>query len=218
MFMHWPVPVALLRPLIPARLEVDTYEGMAWIGVVPFLMRHVRARNLPEMPATTTFPELNVRTYVREGDRSGVWFFSLDADHWPAVIFARQVFRLPYHKAAMRIDRQGERVIYSSIRRHPGMAAGEFRGEYGPTSAVRLAAVGSLEYFLTERYYLYAADRAGRVYRAAVQHLPWPLQDAEAEIAVNSVASSLGLELADTPPLLHYAGQVDVLTWGLERV
>ncbi len=214
LFAHWPLPLDQLRPRIPAGLEIDTFGGSAWIGVVPFEMRHVRARSLPDVPGLSAFPELNARTYVRHDGLPGVWFFSLDADHWPAVITARQTFHLPYFKAVMQAQQHGNWMEYQSYRTHSGAPAAVFRGRYRPIAEAVWSTPGSLEYFLTERYYLYAADRAGRLYRAAVQHVPWPLQAAEAEISVNTMVHDL--VLPDTAPLLHYAQCIDVLTWTLD--
>src|SRR5688500_5474109 len=117
LFMHWPVPAAALRPLIPAGLELDTFDGSAWLGVVPFRMSGIRRRLLPPVPGTAAFPELNVRTYVTAGAKPGVWFFSLDAANRLAVRVARWTFHLPYYDATMSCtrDRAGE-VAYRSTR------------------------------------------------------------------------------------------------------
>ncbi len=218
LFAHWPLPIEVLRPLIPDSLTIDTFKGEAWLGVVPFHMSGVRLRGLPPLPLTSAFPELNVRTYVSHNDKPGVWFFSLDADHYPAVMAARLFFRLPYFKARMQVQVMGDTVHYDSRRTHPGSASGEFRGLYRPVSDVFHSLPGTLEYWLTERYYLYTADSREQVYRAAVHHHPWPLQLAEAEIETETTAASHGLHLPDTPPLLHYAHHLDVLAWLIERV
>jgi uncharacterized protein YqjF (DUF2071 family) len=147
-----------------------------------------------------------------------VWFFSLDADLWPVVALARQAFRLPYYKAHMRVQRRDDTLLYQSYRRHPGAADAVFRGAYRASGEAAWHSRGSLEYFLTERYYLYTQGGAGQLYRAAVQHPPWPLQAAEAEITSNTMAQGLGLQLPDTAPLLHYTHRMDVLTWSLQRL
>src|SRR5262249_24967365 len=130
LFMHWPVGVDRLRPLIPPGLELDTFEGEAWLGVVPFRMSGIRHRLMPPVPGTSAFPELNVRTYVRQGGRSGVWFFSLDAANWMAVRTARTLFHLPYFNARMSCESKGDGVVYSSWRTHRGAQACRFEGEY----------------------------------------------------------------------------------------
>lgn len=236
LFMHWPVPADLLRPHIPPALTIDTYAGgsfaeQAFIGVVPFRMAGTRARFTPPIPGVSDFPELNVRTYVRDGSgRPGVWFFSLDAASRLAVETARAVFHLPYFHASMRCDAEpspsphGSWTRYHSERtdrRAPGAA---FRARYRPAGPVFTAAPGSLDAFLTDRYCLYAADRRGRIFRAEIHHDPWPLQAAEAEVEVNTMTLPLGIDLAALDvdpgrwPLLHYVHDFSVCVWFPRRV
>lgn len=218
LFAHWPVPAAPLRERLPAGVELDLHEGEAWLGVVPFEMHAVRARCCPPLPSAHAFPELNVRTYVRCGDKPGVWFFSLDAASLLAVWGARLLFHLPYFHARMSSTTEGAGVSYASERTHRGAPPARFRARYAPTSEVRAAAPGSLEHFLTERYCLYAADRGGRIYRGEIQHRPWPLQSAELELEHNEMARCHELALPDTSPLCHYAARIEVVVWSLQRV
>ncbi|HMQ30533.1 MAG TPA: DUF2071 domain-containing protein [Chloroflexaceae bacterium] len=217
LFAHWPVDPAALRPHIAPPLELQTFDGRAWLAVVPFRMAGTRPRFLPATPLAGAFPELNVRTYVTAGGKPGVWFFSLDAASRLAVEAARLAFHLPYVHATMRCDPAGDGVRYASRRRPGDPRPAAFAGGYRPTGPAYTAAAGSLEHWLTERYCLYAANRRGRVWRGEVDHGPWPLQPAEAEIAHNSMAAPLGLRL-DGAPLLHFARRIDVVAWGLERV
>ena len=227
-FMHWPVPVAALRPHIPAGLEIDTLEGQAWIGVVPFRMSHVYPRGLFPVPWLSAFPELNVRTYVIRDGRPGVWFFSLDAGNRLAVAIARQWFMLPYFHARMALSTSPveqhagqadfEGVDYVSTRIPPHAPAAELMTRYWPTQAPFQATAGSLEYFLTARYCLYTADRAGRVYRGEIDHAPWPLQLAEAEIERNTMTDWIPVPLPATQPLLHFARRLDVVVWPLQKL
>ncbi len=216
LFAHWRVPVETLRPLIPAALELDTCDGEAWVSVVPFTMSHIRARWLPPFPCVSAFIELNVRTYVVRDGRPGVWFFSLDASNRLAVEAARRAFHLPYFKARMRVERDGDTLCYDSRRTDRRAAAGAFRGLYRPTSPVYRSAAGSLDSWLSERYCLYAAQ-GGQLWRTDIHHAPWPLQRAEAEIEANTVAAAFGLRF-EGPPLLHYAERLDVLAWIPVRV
>ncbi|HMO56500.1 MAG TPA: DUF2071 domain-containing protein [Roseiflexaceae bacterium] len=215
LFMHWRVAPAQLQPLLPPGLLLDTYDGSAWIAIVPFRMAGVRLRGLPPLPGLAAFPELNVRTYVRIGDRPGVWFFSLDAANRVAVEAARLAFHLNYIYARMACDTASDTVLYRS--RRVGTRAGAFRAHYRPTGAVTWADTGSLEHWLTERYCLYAADRRGVIRRGEIHHAPWPLQPAEALIEINSMTAPLGLTLQGAP-LLHYAQRLDVVAWLPERV
>ncbi|HWX91097.1 MAG TPA: DUF2071 domain-containing protein [Terriglobales bacterium] len=213
LFAHWPIPIELMRPLVPPQLELDTFDRQAWVGVVPFWMSGVRTRGLPAIPGLSRFPELNVRTYVTYGGKPGVYFFSLDAANLPAVCTARALYHLPYFRARMKADGAGEKVVYSSSRRR---ANAEFRGRYAPCAPLQLRQPGTIELWLTERYCLYTVHQ-GDVYRGEIHHLRWPLQDAGAEIEINSMAGAANIMLPDTPPLLHFARRLDVLIWPLRR-
>jgi hypothetical protein len=213
LFAHWPVPVEALRPLIPRALEIDTFEGQAWLGVVPFRMEDVAPRFLPAPPGPGAFPELNVRTYVTCGGRGGVWFLSLDAGSRLAVETARTAFHLPYYRARMSADTDAGWIDYRSERVDPRGPTAIFDGRYRPTGPVALAQAGSSEAFLTDRFGLYAADPDGRISWTAIRHAPWPLQPAEAEIRVNTMATSYGLTLPAVPPLLHFAKRLGVQAW-----
>jgi hypothetical protein len=140
-----------------------------------------------------------------------VYFFSLDAASLPAVGTARALYHLPYFHASMKAEATGEEVLYSSSRRH---ASAEFRGRYGPYAPVQLRQPGTIERWLTERYCLYTVHR-GDVYRGEIHHLPWPLQDARAEVEINTTAAAANIALPETPPLLHFARRLDVLIWPL---
>ncbi|MGH2345050.1 MAG: YqjF family protein, partial [Chloroflexota bacterium] len=202
LFMHWPLPATLVRPLIPAALQLDTFDGWAWIGVVPFTMRGVRPRLAPTMPLLSAFCELNVRTYVTAEHKPGVWFFSLDAANPLAVRAARLAFRLPYYDARMDSTRIGDDVHYQSVRTHRLVGPAVLEVSYRPTGPAGAAPAGSLEHWLTARYCLYAADRHERAWRGDIDHAPWPLQAAEAEIRRNTMTTPLHLTLPGQPPLL----------------
>jgi uncharacterized protein YqjF (DUF2071 family) len=218
LFIHWPVPAASLRPLIPRGLALDTFDGSAWLGVVPFRMTASRVRGLPPVPGLSEFPELNVRTYVTTEGKPGVWFFGLDAASWLAVRGARWLFHLPYFDARMVVGRRGDQIDYRSGRTHRRAPPAQFAARYRPTGPTKPAAPGTLEYFLTERYCLYAADRQQRVYRGDIAHAPWPLQSAEIDLSLNRMTGQIGVTLPDVPPLLHYAERLDVVAWMIESV
>jgi uncharacterized protein len=218
LFAHWRIDPEVMRPLLPPGLTLETYDGSAWLGVVPFFMSNIRARFLPVVPGTTDFCELNVRTYVTDGKKPGVWFFSLDAGS-PAVVWgARRFFALPYFNARMSLQRQNDTVQYVSHRTHTNASAAQFQAEYRPVSAPYLSRKGTLVSWLTERYCLYSADRRGSIYRGEIHHPPWLLQDATAKIPVNTMADAAGLTLPDEMPLVHYAEHIDVVAWYIERV
>ncbi len=219
LFAHWPVSPDVLRPLIPPSLEVDTFEGSAWVGVVPFYMSNVRFRYMQPFPTTREFCELNVRTYVMpKGGKAGVWFFSLDASNRLAVQGARTAFHLPYYNSAMQLTVANREVNYHANRTHWRARPASFEGRYQPSGAVFQSQVGTLEHWLTERYCLYAADGRGAIYQGDIVHEPWPLQSASADLALNTMAQAAGITLPDTAPLLHYAESIDVRAWYLRRV
>jgi uncharacterized protein YqjF (DUF2071 family) len=214
LFAHWPLPVSVMRPLVPPELSLDTYDGQCWIGVVPFRMSNICRRGFPPMPGLSQFPELNVRTYVTYAGKAGVYFFSLDAANFPAVCAARTFYHLPYFYAAMTSQESNGKIHYSS-RRYRTNA--KFHGRYGPSTDVRLREKGSIEHWLTERYCLFTVFRH-QVNCGEIHHMPWPLQDAEAEFESNTVAKAAGITLPETAPLLHFARKLEVLIWPLMRL
>ena len=219
LFEHWPVPEELLRPLVPPGLDLETRDGSAWLAVVPFRMRNVRLRGTPALPWVGAFPELNVRTYVRHrGERPGVWFFSLDADQPLAVAAARRLFHLGYVWAEMRCEREGGAVVYRSRRRGAPAGEAEWRGRYAPTGRPVPAPTGSLAEFLTARYCLYAADAGGRLYRGEIDHEPWQLEEATAEVDSDTMTRPLGFELPAEEPLRWFVRRLDVVAWPIERL
>lgn len=224
LFAHWPIPPAALRALVPAALELDTYEGQAWLGFVPFSMRNVHPRGLPSVPWLSAFPELNVRTYIRMVEKGvtkpGVYFFCLEAANLVAVALARSLFLLPYYNATMATwETSGGWIEYRSRRTHAGAPPANFSGKYRPTGPVYLSAPGTLDHWLTERYALYTVDARGRPYIGEIHHVQWPLQPAAAELsAADLVGASAALALPAIPPVLHFARRIDMAAWPLRRL
>ena len=216
--MHWPVREDVLRPLIPPALTLDTFDGSAWLGVVPFRMSGVRPRFVPEIPRLSGFPELNVRTYVSADGKPGIWFFSLDAHSPIAVRVARATFHLPYFEARMSYHVVGEEVRYRSVRTHWGAKEARFAARYRPVGDPFESRPDTLEHFLTERYCLYAADKRGNVRRGDIHHRLWPLQPAEAEIETLVMTQQLGVVLPKKAPILHFSEHLDVLAWLPRRI
>jgi uncharacterized protein len=217
LFAHWPVKVEVLRPLIPPALEVDTLDGWAWIGLVPFRMTGVLPRPLPAA-CGFAFPELNVRTYVRGGGKSGVWFFSLDAASRVAVRIARSWYRLPYYDAAMNVEDVDGNIKYTSRRTHRGAPPAELQIEYRPSGEVFHAQPGTIEHWLIERYCLFSAGRGGHAGCGDIHHVPWPLQTAEAEIHRNTMLEALGISTPREKPLLHFARELEVVAWNVRGI
>jgi uncharacterized protein len=221
LFAHWKVDAAVVAALIPRGLQLDLFEGRCYVGAVPFLMEGVTPRLVPPVPGLHAFPELNLRTYVKAGGKPGVWFFSLDAGQKLAVRTARRLFHLPYFDAKFEINltgEGGEGVEYSAVRTHCGSPSARFTARYRPVGPVYHTRSGTLEEWLTARFCLYAADHAGRLYRGEIDHEPWPLQHAEADVKINTLGAWLGIEMKGKPELLHFAKSIDVRAWMLERV
>lgn len=172
-------------------------------------------RPLPDLPGLSSFPELNVRIYVEAEGKPGVWFLSLDATNPLAVWAARQFFHLPYHRAAMSLQRSEKDILYRA-RRCDGAAS--FSASYRPVGEPYESRSGTLEHWLTERYCLYALSPAGKLLRNEVHHVPWPLYRATAEIGENSMLDPYGISLSEQLPLLHFSPRVDVVVWDADEV
>ena len=224
LFAHWPISPGALAGRLPAGVEADLFEGQAWLGVVPFFMDRVRVRAAGEQtvwfPTTRSFPELNLRTYVRSRrtGKQGVYFFSLDAGSVLAVVGARVLFHLPYFPASMLCKSSPEGWIdYRSRRWLPRSRPAEVRVRYRPTGPVGLSRSGDLASFLTERYCLYTTSTAGHLLVGEIHHRQWPLQPAEAEFLQNNLPADFGFVLPATSPVLHFAKALEVFIWGLRR-
>jgi uncharacterized protein YqjF (DUF2071 family) len=217
LFAHWPVDAAMLRPHIPAKLEIDTFDGRAWLGIVPFSMTGVRLRWTPPLPWLSAFPELNVRTYVTAQRKPGVWFFSLDAASALAVAAARLSFHLPYFRARMKCREAGW-IEYQSHRSHKGAPQAEFQARYRGAGESFEPPRGTLAHFLTERYCLYSAVSPQRIYRGEIHHPPWRLQSGEALLTRNSMAEAASLRVPAELPLLHFAKRQDMVAWAPRRI
>jgi uncharacterized protein YqjF (DUF2071 family) len=208
LFAHWQVDVHAVRAELPPVLEVDTFEGRAYLGVTPFRVANLRPRGVPPVPLLSSFLELNCRTYVSYNGKPGIWFFSLDASSRLAVEAAKRLYKLPYHLARMTGP-----PAFSSLRVGGGRERA-WRSTYEPSGVASPAPAGTLEHFLSERYCLYAVTEDARLQRAEIHHLPWQLQDANAEVLRNSVPPSR-LEVSGEPHVMYSARQ-DVLIWPLE--
>ncbi|HEX2835532.1 MAG TPA: DUF2071 domain-containing protein [Thermoanaerobaculia bacterium] len=224
LFLHWEVPPMELQALLPPRLRLDTFEGKAYVGLVPFTMTGVRPILLPPLPGVSSLHEINVRTYVHlEGRNPGVWFFSLDASSRLAVEAARMAYHLAYFNADIdfeatagaiptisfdtkRTDERGTKPANAHIR---------YRPIEGPATA---SAPGTLEHFLLERYILYSQDAAHNLYRARVHHQPYPAQKAEVLQLDETLIWAAGIKRPDAPAVRHYAQEVNVRVYALEKV
>jgi uncharacterized protein YqjF (DUF2071 family) len=204
LFAHWSYPAEEVRALVPNELPLDTFDGKAWVGVVPFMLEDLRARGLPALPGVSSFPELNVRTYTVVNGKPGVYFFSLDAANQVAVIGARTLFHLNYFDADISIIQTPTGIEYNSERTDGRSQPAKFHAHYIANGEAFEPQPGTLEYFLTERYCLYTV-RNGRASRLEIHHRPWLLQPADAELDARSMLAAAGLSAPQGAPLLHFS-------------
>ena len=222
LFAHWPIAIEEMAQLLPTGLEVDSFDSYAWAGVVPFWMDQVRTRALGErcatVPGTSSFCELNLRTYVKSSITGlrGVFFFSLDAASALAVLGARTLFHLPYFLASMKRKTTSDGSIEYSSKRLLSRSTVRFEAKYRGLGEVAPSAEGTLEHFLTERYCLFT-PHGRQVLVGHIHHLPWPLQAAEAEIRINELPAAHGIALPERAPVLHFARELHVYIWSLRE-
>mgnify|MGYP006425465259 CR=1 FL=1 len=221
LFLHWAVDPDLVAATLPPGLSVDTFEGRAWIGVVPFFMRRVRPRFCPPVPGISNFLELNLRTYAVDArGRPGVWFYSLETSHRLPVAVARTFVHLNYRWARMAGTAKDGVCRYGAERRLRGGwdAPQQFAWcRSGPAAEV---APGSLAFFLVERYRLFAwSARKRRLYSGRVRHAPYPVGNADVKAWSGRLFSLNGFAAPGRPPdsVLASAG-VRVSVHPLERL
>jgi uncharacterized protein YqjF (DUF2071 family) len=225
LFLHWPFPADVLRAAIPRQLDVDTFNGTAYVGLVPFTMTGVRPVGLPPVWGLSRFHETNVRTYVRLSGRDpGVWFFSLDAANSIAVNLARTFFHLPYHRARMLMEHQRNRdssapetIFYAGVRRWPGPLPASYAIRARTSGTPEPAQPGTLEHFLVERYVLYALS-THRLYQCRVHHHAYSLQSAQILSIDETLLAAAGLDRPRGPALVHFARAVDVKVFPIRAV
>jgi len=210
-FLHWPMPAEALRALLPAGIEIDLFEGEAWVGVTPFSVSRMRPSLLPPLPLLSEAHEINVRVYVVRDGVPGIWFPSLEITNPLAKWGARIAYRLPYFRAAMRVGQRGEAFSFQSERTDAPPAAFDLEWRLGAPCAP--AQPGTLEFFLIERYVLYSGA-GGRLLRARIHHRPWPLREATVLRLASTLLDADGLPAPATPPLAHaQAEPFDVEVW-----
>ena len=213
-FIHYRADAEQIGTLLPSGLRLQEFDGSAWIGLVPFRMAGVTRRPLPDIPRFSSFPELNLRTYVEFEGKPGVWFFSLDADSWPVVFGGRRIYGLPYFSASMQQRLRAGWFSFSSIRRS-GEAT--FEARYRPFGEVFFPPLGTFEHWATERYCLYSFSASCGIERVEVHHAPWPLQRAEVVIEQCSMLSSANITPLKGEPVCHFSSGVHVVSFAKER-
>lgn len=209
-FLHWRYPPEVVQPMLPPELRVETFDGAAWVGLTPFLMRGVRAPAVPALPWLSEFPETNVRTYARDGrGRTGIWFLSLDAARLPAVLAARATYALPYHWSRMSVRHDDDLVGYRCRRRWPGPVGRRCDVDVRLGPPLTEAERDPLAHFLTARYRLFTRI-GGRLAAAEVEHPDWPLRHVEPLRLDQDLLVGAGLPAPDGAPLAHASPGVPV--------
>lgn len=224
LFLHWEVPPEEIQKLIAPELTVDTFEGKAYVGLVPFTLTGVRPVMAPPLPWISNFHEINVRTYVHlRGRDPGIWFFSLDASSTLAVAAARAAYKLPYFHSNIGFTASNDplpAISFDAKRDDPaGTRPANGRIRYLPMEGiVTHASPGTIDHFLVERYILYATDSAHHLHRARVHHQPYPIQRADVLECDETLTWAAGIRRSRDNPLRHYAREVNVKVYPLERV
>jgi uncharacterized protein YqjF (DUF2071 family) len=213
LFMHWPVNECHLKSLLPAGVELESFDGQAWIGIVPFRMSGVAARWLPPLPWISKFPEVTVRTYVNVDGKPGLWYFSLDATNRFAVFMAKCVFALPYSESQISLTRDCMWRRFRSQRFVDGAVAAELDVEYRPIGSKFEAEPGTIDHWMTSRYCLYTIDKEGQILRGEIDHPTFKLQNAQAIVHKNSMVQALRLALPEQCPRLLYMHHSKVGSW-----
>jgi uncharacterized protein YqjF (DUF2071 family) len=216
-FAHWRADAEALARRLPPNVEIDRFDGTAWISVVPFRMTNVHARYLPTLPGFYDVPEINLRTYVRVGGLPGVWFFSLDAASPLVVESARITTGLPYFHARIEHHEDDSGIVYRSTRTDRRSIGGTFAAQYRPQDRGSCAANGSLEAFLHERYHFFTT-RGNRLVDGAIHHTPWQLHPIAIDISRNTMGDLIATTLSDKPDAAYFARALDVRAWNVRRV
>lgn len=213
-FIHYRADAKQLTALLPPALRLQEFDGSAWVGLVPFRMAGVMRRPLPDIPYFSSFPELNLRTYVEFEGKAGVWFFSLDADSWPVVFGGRKFYGLPYFSAAMRQAPAAGWHTFSSVRRK---GEARFNARYRPVGDIFFPEDGTFEYWASERYCLYSWSARRGIDRVEVHHAPWPLQRAEVVIDECGILAAAGITPMNGEPVCHFSSGVHVVSFAREK-
>lgn len=212
LFLHWPVNQTLLKKLLPHGLEIDTFDGRAYVSLVAFNMSGLRPVGTPSVPGLSSFLQLNARTYVTHGKESGVFFFSIDVSNAIAVWMARNFFHLPYFRAQMSATSEADKIKFKSSRTHQGARKATFDCEWIPGRPLPAGRSNDLAVFLTERGRLFTVHR-GRAYENRIWHEPWTLRSARITKLETNIFEVNGLGPAQGDPLVHYCDETATEVW-----
>jgi len=212
LFLHWPVPPNVLRPHIPDELELDLYDGTAWIGIVLFEVNGLRGRFFPPIPFANTFPEVNVRTYVKKNGKQGIYFFSLDTSNKLAIKAARTAYSLPYFYANVSLKRSETEVNFSSIRKERGMPRESLQVTYRPKGVEVPNEESSFQHWMAERYCQWTLF-GNELFRTDIHHRKWVFESVDIELTLNTMAQYIPRDCFSKTPIAHYSGSKNTLFW-----
>jgi len=209
LFLHWPVEPEVLRPFIPPQLEIDTFEGHAWIGITPFSLHDVHLNGIPPLPGLSSFHELNVRTYVHHNGLPGIWFFSLDASKVLPAVAARLFFMLPYFKAQIEFWQTAGQFNFDLTR---VASTASFRASWTAGVRLRDPDLESLAFFLVERYCYFAVENQS-IYMTRIYHHPWILDEATVLSHESTMIQNIGICEPTATPLAYFSREQNVEIW-----
>mgnify|MGYP001944847474 CR=1 FL=1 len=215
LFLHWPMSTEYLRPLIPDALEIDTYGGQAWLGIIVFEMEGIYPRGFSRLSLTPRFSEINVRTYVTYKGEPGIYFLSIDVNNWASLHIAKRWYRLPYHPSKVSIQKEGDSIHFEGVRKKEPLY---IKGSYSPKNEIFFSRADSLDYWLTERYRLYSTDLFSNLYTASIDHPPWVLQKVDVILNKNTLFSPFDFNLTVDKPVAHYSSGVQTNFWNIKKL
>lgn len=218
LFTHWPISAELLRPHIPRSLEIDTFDGTAWLSVVVFVMEGIYLRGLSALSVTPKFAEVNVRTYVQRNGKPGVYFMSLDVGDLASLMIAKRWYRLPYKAAQISSNKEGQTFFCQSQRKGQAKVPIGFHANYIPLAEVYISKKGTFDHWLTERYCFFSTDKRANIYCGEIHHQPWPLQKVDTEICRNSLFTPFQFDLSDEKTIAHFSKGLDSFFWNIKRL
>jgi len=213
LFMHWPVHACHLRPLLPQGIELDTFDGLAWIGIVSFRMSGIAGRWFPPLPWISGCPGVAVRTCVTVNGRPGIWYFSLDGANRIALFLARRMLAFPCQESKINMQDDGAWRRLRCQRIAKGNTAAELDVEYRAFGTASIQPPGTIAHWLTKRNRMFACNRNGTILQRDLEHAPWSMQSAQAIIHTNTIVQPLGLALPDQCPQLFYSSRNQVGAW-----
>ena len=202
LFLHWQVPFESLRSVVPHKLNLDSFEGAVYVSIVAFTMQKIRRKNFPSVKYISDFDEINVRTYIDNDNRKGVYFLNIEAGNHLSAIISKTLSGLPYEKS--NIKRTTKTYTSHNVQK-------DFHLDTEFETKKSQAEKSALDNWLTERYCLYL-DKGTLIYRYDIHHKEWEINDVE--ITRLDVNYRIGkISLTGKPDLIHYSDGVKVIAW-----